>query len=81
MARTLTIGVKKRYGKAIEELKKEKDGDYKIIVELEKCKRKHLTQEERKELRAFYWAAFFGIKKFVKLMIAERKWSPFMKSF
>ena len=32
-------------------------------------------------MRAFYWAAFYGLKKYVLQMIVDFKWSPFIKSF
>ena len=50
-------------------------------VPLRYCNLDQLSKEEQKELRAFYWASFFGIKKFIRLMIVERRWSPFIKSF
>lgn len=32
-------------------------------------------------MRMFYWAAFFGHKNYLKIMIEELRWSPFIKSF
>ena len=29
----------------------------------------------------FYWAAFYGYQSYLKLMIEELRWSPFIKSF
>ena len=32
-------------------------------------------------MRIFYWAAYYGRTKTMKLMIRHRKWSPYIKSF
>ena len=32
-------------------------------------------------MRVFYWSAYNGFKKYVRYMITQRKWSPFIKSF
>ena len=37
--------------------------------------------QEKKDLRVFYWAAYYGLKKYVRLMLIKRRWSPFFKSF
>ena len=40
-----------------------------------------MTQEEQIDVRIFYWAAFYGLNKYVRYMILNLKWSPFIKSF
>ena len=40
-----------------------------------------LKPHEKKDLHIFYWAAFFGLKKYVRLMLIKRRWSPFIKSY
>jgi len=32
-------------------------------------------------MRIFYWAAFYGKKEILRIMIEDLKWSPFIKSF
>ena len=32
-------------------------------------------------MRIFYWAAYNGYKKYVRLMIVKLRWSPFMKAY
>ena len=29
----------------------------------------------------FYWAAYYGKQEFLKIMVEELRWSPFIKSF
>ena len=29
----------------------------------------------------FYWAAYYGLDKYVRHMIVSRRWSPYIKSF
>ena len=53
----------------------------KVIIQLLKVKRHELTDEEKSDLRIFYWAAFYGRTKTINLMIRHRRWSPYMKSF
>ena len=61
-------------------MSKTDDGD-KIIIKCEKVKKQQLTEEETIDCRIFYWAAFNGYKKYLRLMILHRKWSPYIKSF
>ena len=42
---------------------------------------KQLSQEQRLDLRIFYWAAYYGRVEAVKLMIELFRWSPMIKSF
>lgn len=56
--------------------------DGKVRVTIEKVSRRQLkNDEERAELRIYYWAAYYGRGKSINAMIMQRKWSPFMKSF
>ena len=32
-------------------------------------------------MHIFYWAAYYGRKKTINLLIRHRKWSPYIKSF
>ena len=52
-----------------------------IIINIEKYTRKDLNEAELQELYTYYWAAHFGFKETVMLMILYRKWSIFMKAF
>ena len=61
-------------------MSKTDDGE-KIIVPCVKVKKRELTPEEEIDCRIFYWAAFNGYNKYLRLMILHRKWSPFIKSF
>ena len=63
-----------------EDLKK--DENDKIIIRCEKVKQREFTTEEEViDCRIFYWAAFNGYNKYLRLMILHRKWSPYIKSF
>lgn len=57
------------------------DKNGKVEVIIEKVSRHQLKEEEKAELRIYYWAAFYGRGKSINAMIMQRKWSPFMKSF
>ena len=32
-------------------------------------------------MHCFYWAAFYGLNKYLRYMVLSRRWSPFIKSF
>lgn len=52
---------------------------YKVLIHFN---RHELDDElERPLLRSFYWSAYFGDIKNVRMMINDLLWSPFMKSF
>ena len=55
--------------------------DDKIIINCRKYKRQHLTESEAIDCRIFYWAAFNGYNRYLRLMVLHRKWSPYIKSF
>lgn len=40
-----------------------------------------MDADELVDVRVFYWAAFNGFNKYVRLMIVNRRWSPFIKSY
>ena len=61
-------------------MSKTAEGD-KIIIKCEKVRKQQLTEDETIDCRIFYWAAFNGYKKYLRLMILHRKWSPYIKSF
>lgn len=42
---------------------------------------KQLSQEQKLELRVFYWAAYYGRVEAVRLMVELFRWSPMIKSF
>ena len=42
---------------------------------------KDLDETETADLHNFYWAAYNGLRTFVRMMILVKKWSPAMKSF
>lgn len=63
-----------------QELPRNED-DTKYIVDVVRVNKKQLSQEEAQDMRIFYWAAYYGFKKYVRLMIIHRRWSPFIKSF
>ena len=46
-----------------------------------KAKHKELTKVEVVDCRIFYWAAFNGYNKYLRLMILHLRWSPYIKSF
>jgi len=50
-------------------------------IVLQKINQAQLTVRERLELRTFYWAAFFGMQDYVRVMLVVLRWSPFLKSF
>ena len=52
-----------------------------VEIYCEKLSRKDLTPEEKIEMRNFYWAAYYGMNKFVQIMIEQYRWSPFIKSY
>ena len=37
--------------------------------------------DEAIDLRVFYWAAYNGYNKYLRIMILHLKWSPFIKAF
>ena len=63
-----------------EDLQTHTDGQKKILP----CVRTNkieLKPSEKKDLHIFYWAAYYGLKKYVRLMLIKRRWSPFIKSY
>ena len=56
------------------------EGD-KLIIECVKVKRQQLDHEEAVDMHCFYWAAFYGLNKYLRYMVLSRRWSPFIKSF
>ena len=32
-------------------------------------------------MHCFYWAAFYGLNKYLRYVVLSRRWSPFIKSF
>ena len=63
----------------LDELQKGPDG--KTIIKCRKTTRKQLNEKELVDCRVFYWAANLGMDEYVRLMILQRRWSPFIKSF
>ena len=54
----------------------------KTIVKLAKVRRTELAEDERAELRIYYWAAYYGKQNFViGYMILLLRWSPFIKAY
>ena len=53
----------------------------KIIVKCEKIKKDQLEPDELVDCHIFYWAAYSGYNKYLRLMILHRKWSPYIKSY
>lgn len=44
-------------------------------------KRQDLSEEEAIDCRIFYWAAYNGFDTYMRHMVEDRKYSPFIKSF
>ena len=44
-------------------------------------RRQDLTEQEAHDIRLFYWAAYYGKVRYLKIMVEELRWSPFIKSF
>jgi len=53
----------------------------KQIITCVRIKKQDLTPDEIIDSRVFYWSAFNGSNKMMRLMILQRKWSPFIKAF
>ena len=53
----------------------------KTIVECHAVRQKDLDDDQRMQMRIFYWAAYYGLNKYLKYMILHKRWSPFIKSF
>ena len=53
----------------------------KQIIYCVKRKRKELSEYELVDVSVFYWASFYGLNKYVRYMILNRKWSPFIKAY
>ena len=62
-----------------EEIKTNAEG--KKIIKCTRVRRQDLTLQETLDIRAFYWAAFYGFDSYLKIMVEELRWSPFIKSF
>ena len=65
---------------ANERVEKEPGTD-KIIINCVRVKRQELEYDEQVQVRVFYWAAFYGYNYFLRYLIEQKKWSPFIKSF
>ena len=76
----LSLQIKLLLKKHMENLEANETQD-KFKIYLTKVNKKELNDTETCELRVFYWAAFYGLKRFVRLMLYVKRWSPFMKSF
>ena len=59
----------------------QKGPDGKTIIKCRKTRRQQLSEKELVDCRVFYWAANLGLEEYVRLMILQRRWSPFIKSF
>ena len=59
----------------------EVNGVKKSIIVCSKIKRQELNESESIDIRIFYWAAYYGFDRYLKYMVLQRKWSPFIKSF
>lgn len=53
----------------------------KKVIKCRRVTRFDLTADEGLEIRLFYWAAFYGKMRYLKFMVEELRWSPFIKSF
>lgn len=53
----------------------------KKIIYCKYTRKQELVTEDKVDLRIFYWAAYYGMKKTLIHMIESRRWSPFMKSY
>ena len=53
----------------------------KLIIDCKKVKRQQLDHAETIDMHCFYWAAFYGLNKYLRYMVLSRRWSPFIKSF
>ena len=63
-----------------DQFKMNADGS-KTIIECHAIKRQDLNETEEMQMRIFYWAAYYGLNKYMKYMILHKRWSPFIKSF
>ena len=59
----------------------EKTADDKLLINCLKVKQAQLSHEETIDMHCFYWAAFYGLNKYLRYMVLSRRWSPFIKSF
>ena len=59
----------------------EKTADDKLLIHCQKVKASQLDHEETIDMHCFYWAAFYGLNKYLRYMVLSRRWSPFIKSF
>lgn len=62
------------------EFMKTEDGE-RLIINCQKVKKQQLDHEGTIDVHCFYWAAFYGLNKYLRYMVLSRKWSPFIKSF
>ena len=67
------------YGQDLEQV--EGDEGERLLVRCRKINYRELNAEETIWLRIFYWAAMFGLKKYIRLMVVKLRWSPYIKSF
>ena len=66
-------------GDALERTSEEEGA--KLIIDCKKVKRQQLDHSETIDMHCFYWAAFYGLNKYLRYMVLSRRWSPFIKSF
>ena len=59
----------------------EKTADGKLLINCQRVKQAQLSHEETIDMHCFYWAAFYGLNKYLRYMVLSRRWSPFIKSF
>jgi len=53
----------------------------KTVIKCVAMKRQDLNDDETIDMRIFYWAAYNGLDRYLRLMVENRKWSPYIKSF
>jgi hypothetical protein len=53
---------------------------YKKVI-LSVIRTSKLTEEDKATIRIFYWAAYYGRKDAIEIMVELFRWSPMLKSF
>lgn len=53
----------------------------KKLIQCTKISKRDLNSEENLAMRSFYWAAFYGMTKYLRILIEDYLWSPFIKSY
>ena len=66
---------------AVNLYEEDKKVDNREQIWCDRTNKSELTQRETNVMRTFYWAAFFDLKYYIRKMILDYKWSPFIKSF